>query len=262
MDGMGNDLVVCGACGVINQEATDRLRQVEQDLENINGDLCGKRRRISILNGDSEFKAIHSPRYEPAMRVLGRWKTVCSPRTKSLHGKRIVNCVARLKDYDEGDLNQSVDGYARFPFVVDRRRSHVGLPAQWKADAELIFRNSSFVDQGIRLAQQEVATIPRILLEQISWRRVRELNRQLIVRYLTEQFSRPFQDGNSLYSPCPRCDDGSRVSAPLRMTLMDIGGSMAECSRCGLTEEHLLQMASRRRRRSSDINVQLELADA
>ena len=145
------------------------------------------------------------------------------PSTRELEGRRLDNCFARLERHTEADLNLAVDGYSRFPFIVDKgRRSAFGTPSQWRADAELIFRDAEHVKQGMDLAQNQVAYVPHLLLEQISWRRIEDLNRKLLIAFLTECFGAPTDFGSGwLESPCPRCDDGQAVNIPLRFVPAD-----------------------------------------
>jgi hypothetical protein len=197
---------------------------------------------IQRLRTGDEYQAAHSPYYETAMRVLNRWRRVLAPGARELGGKRLVHCVARLNgNYSELELDHAVDGYGHFPYIVNKQRSPIGRPTQWCADAEFIFRNAKNVEQGWRLAEQQTAQIPPSVLETVSWRYVRDLNRRAIVVYLTECFGRPLDDGNGyLDSPCPRCDDGRGVV--MRLRIAPGLSYLANCSNCGLSDVQLLEM--------------------
>jgi len=242
------------------------LRQTQVDLANAEGELRTKRAQIKRLQGEAMQAMRQSPRYPIAMRVLTRWRERCAPSAKELEGKRLENCLARLRRYSEDDLDTAVEGYARFPFVVNKQRSPMGTPAQWFADAELIFRSGGHVNTGMRLAQDQVAQIPPFLLEQIPWQRVRQLNRAVIVRFLTWHFgAAPMQlDGNEyLSSACPRCCSKESLEMPLRIFRADSTWAthVAECWRCGYTEAQLLGLI-KEKRPSARAELQLELVGA
>jgi len=257
------DTVFCIECGIVNEDATTLLRETQETAARQAKDLNIKDSQLKKLrNGERALQL--SPDYPKAMRVLVRWQRMCAPQTRELEGKRLEHCLARCKGYDEEELNTAVDGYARFPFIVGRgQRSHVGTPAQWRADAELIFRNATLVDQGIRLAQEQEAQIPHAVLEQIPWKRIRELNRKAIIQFLTDRFGQisDFAGNGFLESPCPVCDDGSKLSTPLRVTPLDaMLAYLVECRVCGLDDRRILTMLGRARSRPREEAIQLEMA--
>ena len=266
MNGVTTDAkntVFCTECGIVNDDATTLLYENQETIDRQAHELNAAKGQLKKLRSGERSMQL-SPDYPKAMRVLVRWQRKCAPNTRELEGKRLEHCLARCKTYDEAELNLSVDGYARFPFIVGRgQRSHVGTPAQWRADAELIFRSATLVDQGIRLAADQVAQIPHAVLEQISWKRVRELNRKAIIEFLTQRFGRlsDFSGNGFLESPCPACDDGSGLDTPLRVSPLDAWlGYLVECRRCGLDDLRLLGMLNRRHERAREEAVQLEMA--
>ena len=257
-----NDAIFCTDCGSVHDDATTLLAEQSRVI-------VKQAREINFYKGERSREhqddPKRSPHYATAMRVLERWRAKCAPQTRELENKRLEYCVARCKTYPEEELNSSVDGYARFPFIVGRgQRSHVGTPAQWRADAALIFRSAELVDQGIRLASNQEAQIPHAVLEQVSWKRIRELNRRAIIVFLTERFGQlsDFAGNGFLESPCPSCDDGSGLSTPLRITPLDAWlGYLVECRVCGLDDSRIMGMLSRvARGRAREEAVQLELA--
>ena len=267
MNGLRDDgLVFCTntACGMVHDDATTLLRELQDKIEDYRKELEGKLKKIRLLEREQHSAIRRHPNYEVAMRVLVRWQELCAPSTRELEGRRLDNCFARLKHHTEADLNLAVDGYSRFPFIVGKgRRSAFGTPSQWRADAELIFRDAEHVKQGMDLAQDQVAYVPHLLLEQISWRRIKDLNRKLLIAFLTECFGAPTDFGSGwLESPCPRCDDGQAVNIPLRIVPADTDLSyIAQCSHCDISDLHLLQMAAARKTHAAapEEAVQLEL---
>jgi putative DNA primase/helicase len=124
--------------------------------------------KISKLQKEEAERILNSKFYEPACRVLDKWKELCHPTATEVRnpsGERMKNVIARFKgDYTEEQLIQCVIGYSHFSYVVSARRTPHGTPAQRRVDAELIFRDPKRVDQGIALAK-EVAHRERVLPE-------------------------------------------------------------------------------------------------
>jgi hypothetical protein len=230
-------VVACADCGCVHQDATALVAQLRSDVANLELELRTKRRAIKGLQGDDAHKAQASPHYQTAMRVLGFWKNICLPTARELNGKRLDHCLARLTaGYDEQRLNEAVLGYSHYPFIVNNKRSAIGEPSQWAADAELIFRSAKFVDNGIRLAHSHKVEIPASVLAQIPYRKVMECNRQAIIAFLTDRYGELLEEDGYLYSPCPNCPNGI---APLQIA--PLGTSwVARCTACPLTAENLL----------------------
>jgi hypothetical protein len=114
-----------------------------------------KRSKVKELKAQQDRNLKNDPHYSDAMRVLEHWKKLCHPGAKELGGKRLENCLARLRGkYTDEQLMRSVTGYALKPYVTNGRRSPSGAKDDWRADAELIFRSPQHVDQGIRIADQ------------------------------------------------------------------------------------------------------------
>ena len=265
MNGVTDDAVFCPSCGLVHDDATTLVHEQQQDILRQAHELsCQKGTITKLQNGEGTVYAMRlSPAYPAAMRVLRGWQSKCAPNTRELEGKRLEHCLARLRKYNEDELDTCVDGYARFPFLVGRgQRSNVGTPAQWRADAEMIFRTAEKVDQGIRLAQEQVTQIPHAVLEQMSWKRIRELNYRAIIGFLTERFGPPVGDLNGFRSsPCPNCDDGRALATPLRITPLDMVLSyLVECASCGLNDSRILPMVAKRFRAERVEVAQLELA--
>lgn len=154
---------VCGACGVVNEDAAARIAELEEQLEivredrgNLERELRGKRAQIKRLKAEGDADLLKDPFYLKAEEVLTHWQRVCAPTAREpLSRPRLENCIARLKGkYSVDDLKLSCDGYALKPYVVNGKRSHEGPRDDWHADAELIFRSARHVDQGIRIAER------------------------------------------------------------------------------------------------------------
>lgn len=160
---MSDVITVCPHCGTdveaISQALTardERIAILEQDCANLERELRGKRARIRQLQAEADRRLQNNPLYDDAMKVLEHWKKKCMPAARELGGKRLDNVIARLKgSYTVDDLKKAIDGYALKPYVVNGKRSTSGTREEWYADAELIFREPSKVDLGIRIAERE-----------------------------------------------------------------------------------------------------------
>ena len=180
------------------------------------------------------------PKYGVAMRILNRWRELLrsqrqgagrqaarelsrSPEAKPRGGPQ--HCSRRLQPLPVRGQRAAITRWPANPVVCRRRSS--------------IFRTPQHLKRGIDLAQDQVATVPHAIVEQIPWHRVKELNRRAMMRYLTECFGQPmdFTEDGWLSSPCPRCDDGRALATPLQIS----NGShdltyVARCSHCGLAD--------------------------
>jgi hypothetical protein len=240
MVGITDDgIVACLDCGCVHDDATALVAQLRADVENLERELRTKRSKIKQLQGDAAHKAQSSPHYQTALRVLSFWKHICLPSAKELNGKRLENCIARLcGGYNENSLNESVLGYSQYPYIVDRRRSAMGEPHEWAADAEMIFRSAKFVDAGIRLSKSHNVQIPLSVLAQIPYRQVQRANRRAILEFLTDTYGQLLEDGGFYQSPCPRCNN---AVAPLWIA-PDGYSWLAVCKSCGLNEDAILAL--------------------
>jgi putative DNA primase/helicase len=120
-------------------------------VANLERDLRGKRSQIKRLRADQDEAMRDSPQYDDAIDVLKHWQSVCAPNAKELTGKRLENVLARLKAYEPAELKRAASGYALKPYVVNGRRTHDGGKSDWRADAELIYRDAGHVDTGLRI---------------------------------------------------------------------------------------------------------------
>lgn len=149
---------VCDACGVIHGSRSDvaTIGSLRNDIANLERELRGKRVAMQRQRVTQNAAIQNDPLYDDAMRVLEYWRTTCFPGARELAGKRLENCMARLKGgYTVDSLKRSIEGYALKPFVGQGgKRSHEGHQDDWHADAELIFRNPCKVDAGIRVADR------------------------------------------------------------------------------------------------------------
>jgi hypothetical protein len=247
MNGIREDgTVACTACGTVHVEATDLLLQLRDDLGNVERDLRAKRSAIKRLQADQAAALRGNRHYEAAKRVLLRWQELCAPAARELEGKgRLDNVIARMNaGHDEEMLVQCIEGYAKFPYVVDGKRSSKGTPKDWHADAELIFRTPKNVANGIRYARQQEVELPNAIMAQLPWQRVKELNRKLIEDKLTALFGKPLITGSLVTVkewPCPRCV--AKDPEAVHTTSFRMGNTeqrLGECWKCGLTDEVLV----------------------
>lgn len=242
--GIVNGTVACTGCGQVHDKATLLLGELQETVELLERDLRGKRSRIKTLQGDQADALTASPHFSKAMRVLEAWRDQCAPGAKELGGRRLELVIARAKKYSEEDLLACVAGYAKFPYVVDAKRSHMGTSQQWFADAELVFRGPKQVEAGIRLARREDVQIPMSLLATIPFERVQQANRKVLVEWLTGKMGRPLSTftGDLIFF-CPKCHDGDPLYRPLTVFDLDDRPSvLARCDRCRITSSALLTM--------------------
>lgn len=234
--------VACIDCGSVHAGATDLLSQLRDDVHGLERDLRVKRAAIKRLQAEQDEALRASPFYADAQAVLERWRELCAPNAKELGGKRLELAIARLRGkYTRAELELSILGYSRFPYVTDKGRAPDGKPNQWQADAEQILRSPKMVEQGWRLAKRQVSAAPTNLAE-IPWRKVRRENRRAIVAYLTKRFGGGIEDGYDFMAwPCPRCDNAP--ASTLRVAAE--GSSLAylvTSSCCGLSDEQMLAL--------------------
>jgi len=224
----------------VHDEASALVASLRGDMDNLERELRSKRAAIKRLQSEQDQQLRASRHFAAAMRVLETWRALCAPAARELGGRRLELVIARLNaQHSEQELTEAVVGYARLPFIVDRRRSPHGTKAQWFADADLVFRDAKHVEAGIRMAGQDVVEgIPEALLAVIPWRRVRAANRRAIIAMLRKRFGGGLEDNGYLNWPCPRCDNHPTCS--LRIAPVDIG--TMECFACGLGETQLIQM--------------------
>lgn len=151
------DWVCCPECGCVNEQATQTIANLERDLR-------VKRAAISRLEGERAESTKKDSHFIAAMEVLEYWRTKVAPQTRELNGQRLTNCLARLRGgYSVDHLKMAVDGYATLPYVHDRQRCAEGRPTERKVDAEMIFRDPTFVDRGLAmLADKEPLSISRL----------------------------------------------------------------------------------------------------
>lgn len=213
-------LHVCSECGSVLPEVQaalavcdERVGVLAEDVENLERELRAKRAQIKALRRDQDHKLRTDPFYDQALEVLEHWRSMCSPNTRELGGKRLENTLARLKGgYSVSELKLAATGYSMRPFVVSGKRSSEGRKENWYADAELVFRDAQKVDAGIRIATSVSETkTPHNTSMKISEAREWVLDR-LDVLY----------PGSSLHdtvmewwvAPCPVCQSGG---LPLRV---------------------------------------------
>ena len=151
------EVVACPECGAFNEAATETI-------ENLQHELSIKLAQVKRLAGERAKAIKQDPRFDDAMSVLEYWRDVLAPATRELNGQRLSNCLARLHGgYTVEHLRLTVDGYATLPYVVDRQRRAQGRPTQRKVDAEMIFRDATYVDRGLAmLADKEPLSVARL----------------------------------------------------------------------------------------------------
>jgi hypothetical protein len=238
--------VACVECGSVNEPATQLLNKVRQELAESERDLRAKRSQITALRSEQEEALSARPQFTDAMTVLTYWRQECMPSARELaSGDRLAHCIARLRGtrgskYTKDDLLVSVDGYARFPYVTRRGRAGSGTPAEWRADAELIFRSPQHVDQGIRLAKEQVHYSPESLAL-VPWREARTANRRAFCLWLQHYHGAYQTYGDLLWWPCPTkgCDGKLWIN---KVNSME---TIARCVVCEMNDDQLMDMVQK-----------------
>lgn len=158
------DRLHCPACGTVLEDLEAELAHVramlaetKTYLQDTQMELTKTSVKLKATIRDQNKKAQEGPRKAEALDVLEFWRQTCMPKARGLNGKRLENAIARLKDgYTVEQLKRAAWGYSIMPYVVDPgRRSRTGSPADWRADAELIYREPRRVDDGLRWADME-----------------------------------------------------------------------------------------------------------
>lgn len=249
MAGDPPELIGCPECGCLNEHATARLAQAQEDIEALERDLRGKRSKISRLEREKHEKLRRSRKYDEAIEVLRHWQEVCAPKAREVDSaERLAAVIARLNGgHTVEELKLAVTGYARKPYVTKQGRSSSGRPSEWYADAELICRTAEHVRKGVAMAATALSPVESALasgqIERLSWRQVKAANRRFIIAALEEQFGTLLEDDSilsegGLVSPCPRCEEGAGLGR-LQIAPPDWNW-IARCSACGLDETRLL----------------------
>jgi hypothetical protein len=154
-NGQEIETVFCPDCGTVLDTPTMLIAALSERVQALEHELGNKVAQNSRLKGERLKKYREKPQYKIACRVLQNWKDVCMPTAREIEsGDRLVNVMARLAGgFTEDELKRSVYGYSLKPYVVPPGvRATVGLADQWRADAELIFRDPQRVQQGIAIA--------------------------------------------------------------------------------------------------------------
>ena len=158
---MIRDGVVIDSDGQVDEEATEAYAELQELIDDLRIRVTGQdeeldkyRRKVMALQADQYTKLTASKHYEPAMRVLRSWQTLCQPTAKELETDRLKLVISRFNGGEtEERLLKAVLGYSRYPYLVNWQRVRSGSKAQWKAEAEFVFRNAKNVEAGIRLAE-------------------------------------------------------------------------------------------------------------
>jgi hypothetical protein len=148
-------VVVCDGCGLVHEQATTRIADLEEHVRNANELVSREVSKNRALRKDQNAQLTASKHYGAAMKVLESWRVLCAEgKARELGGKRLALVIARMNGGEtEERLLKAVVGYSRYPFLVNWRRTRSGSKENWKADADFIFRDAKNVEAGIRLAE-------------------------------------------------------------------------------------------------------------
>lgn len=234
--------VACGECGSVNEPATQLLEQVREQLALAERDLRAKRSQIAALRAEQDEAYSSRPQFADAVTVLTYWREKIMPGAREIRsGDRMGHTIARLRGaagskYTKEDLLVCVDGYAKFPYVTRRGRAGSGLPAEWRADAELIFRSPRHVDDGMRLAKEQVYYAPEAL-SFVPWQSARLANRVVIYEWLAAHGDRMAVLPNEVVAYACPFDD---CEGHMHVNGVESSGRVALCTTCNRDETTLL----------------------
>jgi hypothetical protein len=153
---------VCSACGTVGAGCAGCATREEQvavlteDVGNLERELRRYRAENKRLRKEQSQKLRAHDRYPEAKLVLQHWHDVVAPNAREIASdRRLSPCLDRLVGgHTVEELCRACDGYALKPYIVQGRRSHEGPKDDWRADAELIFKDAKHVAAGIAIAER------------------------------------------------------------------------------------------------------------
>lgn len=147
-------VVVCDACGVVHEEATEKIGILQEAVTNLGIEVSRKQARVNRLRNESMGQ--RPPEYDDAMQVALYWKQNISPTARELNGPRMENTIARIRaGYSVEELKWAVWGYRCRPNVLDGKRVPARLGGRRYVDLELIMRDEKHVQIGMEIADAE-----------------------------------------------------------------------------------------------------------
>jgi len=226
----------CNSCGFPVEGAVALVQEAEGTIDGLNRDLIGKRAQIKRLEGDNAKDLRRHPKYSEAREVLLYWAEHLAPKAREIVSTdRLKPTIKRLMNgHTVEGLKLCVDGYARFPYVVDGKRRTTGTTAQRYVSVDLIFRDPDHVEKGIAMAVAAIdPDFASTDVSKLDWRKVRRENHKTILRVLRAKYGTPLRDELARYgiTTCPRCEQQLLVFDP-----DETPGSLLRCSGCGLDE--------------------------
>ena len=231
-------LVRCGNCGFPVPEAEALLTDAAEAIDGLERDLRVKRAAIKRLEGEAADRLERHKHYSAACEVLAYWKDQLAPKAREVISEaRLKPTIARLSSgHTVEGLKGCVDGYARFPYVVNAKRCSTGLDSQRYVDVGLIFRDAAHVEEGLRLAKRSEAVVsPSTSANRLDWRQVRRDNHRLILTAL-RQYAGVIEVERRHESDCPRCKRQIVLFDPA-----DHPESLLRCYGCGMDEAMFLR---------------------
>jgi hypothetical protein len=153
---------VCAACGTVGAECAgcaareEMLEHLREDVGNLERELRRYRAENKRLRKEQSQRLRAHDRYPEAKLVLRHWQEVVAPSARELDSdRRLEPVIARLVGgHTVEELCRCADGYALKPYVVSGRRTHEGPKDDWRADADLIFRDAKRVAAGLAIADR------------------------------------------------------------------------------------------------------------
>jgi hypothetical protein len=153
---------VCSSCGTVGVECAgcaardEMLTTLREDVGNLERELRRYRAENKRLRKEQSQRLRSHDRYPEAKLVLRHWQEVVAPSARELDSdRRLEPVIARLVGgHTVEELCRCADGYALKPYVVGGRRTHEGPKDDWRADADLIFRDAKRVAAGLAIAER------------------------------------------------------------------------------------------------------------
>lgn len=235
------EAIRCTNCG-FPVEAAEQLQnllaEAREGIGLLNDDLMGKRMAIARLRGEIGSRLETNKHYSEAAEVLEYYGEKLQPKARELlSDERLKVVLARLnKKHTVEGLKLCVDGYVRFPYIVNGKRSSQGTASQRYVKATLIFRDAQHVEEGIELARRPVESVSAASettdIRFIDWRKVRFANHRAIVAALRKAQAVEYDERTRIHeTECPRCQRVLMIYPP-----DEAQDSLLRCYGCNLTE--------------------------
>jgi len=222
----------CRNCGFEVEGAVALIHQAEDTIEGLNRDLIGKRSRIKELEREGAEDLKRHPRYKEACEVARYWVKMLAPKAREPYSEARIRpiCARLMNGHTVEGLKLCIDGYAKKPYIVNRKRASEGNENQRFVKCELIFRDADRVEAGIRMARE--AKDRKVYAD---WRDVRRSNHATILKALPGAVYDPMMHAHNIECPRPSCEGTLTIFEP-----QGVPDTLLSCSDCAMNERTFL----------------------